>query len=131
MTHLKDGFKLPTQPGAGARDALLEMAGALGETDMFKFLGMMHGNDSPVGDVRAILGARAMLDILVRQPELTYQQARIKAGNRFGYEGTKLTNWNKIADRGRDMLIASGNWPVKQGTPEDDTPITNNPGKIK
>jgi hypothetical protein len=124
---LPKGFKLPTEPGADARDAMLQMADAFGETDMFAFLGMMHGNDSPVGDVRAILGGRAVLDILVRQPELTYQQARITAGKKFGYEGNTLSNWNKIADRGRDTLIAAGQWPVKQGTPDDDTPIGRNP----
>lgn len=120
--NLPDDYRLPSTPGAAARDALLQLAAAFGETDVFKFLGLLHSNESPLGEVRCILGGRAVLDALVRQPELTYQQARLSAGKTLGYEGTMLMNWNKIANRGRDILVEAGQWPVHQGSPADDTP---------
>lgn len=110
--QIPQGFALPTQPGMQARDAMLKLAEIFGDTELFQFLGLMHGHDSPVGEVRAIMAAHHVLAELKFQPGLTYHQARLVVGKEFGYSGNGLSNWNKIADRGRDMFKANGQWNV-------------------
>lgn len=107
---LPKGFRLPTLPGPDARDALLAMAKIYGDLETFKFLGLVNLADSPTAEARAILAARAIKAELTLQPHLNYRRARIAVGDDYGYHGTSLSNWNKIADRGHAMLVESGEW---------------------
>src|SRR4051812_19868125 len=103
-------YELPTAPGPAARDGLLRLAEVFGDVDLFKFCGVLHHNDSPLGEVRALLAGRHIMAMMRENPALDYKQARLAVGKVFGYSGTGLSNWHKIADRGRALLLDSGEW---------------------
>lgn len=104
------GYHLPSNR-AGGVDGLLGLAAIFGEEEVFAFLGMAHANDSPVGDVRAILAARQIARHMARNEHLTFSEGRRQAARDAGYTGTLVSNFRRLALRGRDLLRERGEWP--------------------
>lgn len=102
-------FHLPT--AADGVDGLLSMAEAFGAGETLQFLGIGYSKDSPIGAARKILAARLVRDHMVRNKDVTYTQARRAVGNELGHRGTLLSNFQRMADPGREMLRERGEWP--------------------
>jgi hypothetical protein len=104
-------YHLPNTPDNAVAETL-KLAEIFGTSEVYAFLGLMHGNNSPIGEVRALLGASLVIAEMRENPALDYFAARLSVGKRLGYAGTSLSNWNKVSDRGRDTLRAKGMWDV-------------------
>ena len=102
-------FHLPTS--ADGVDGLLHMAEAFGAAETLHFLSIGYGKGSPVAEARQILAARLVKDHMVRNKDTTYTQARRAVGNEQGFRMDRLSNFQRVADLGRELLRTRGEWP--------------------
>jgi hypothetical protein len=109
----KTNYKLPRiEDGV---DALLEFAEIFGDAETFTFLGRMK--DTPARQAREILAARMILAYMRERKEPSYTKARLHMASHLGYEGNRITNFNKLANDGKDVLAAAGQWDVSATVP--------------
>lgn len=101
-------YKLPTAEDGVA--GFLGMAGVFGVRETLDFLSIGF-QDSGLSEARQILAARLVADRMRERPDLTFTEARRAVGNELGYNGSKLSNFNRMAIPGRDLLTLSGEWP--------------------
>jgi hypothetical protein len=108
------GYRLPrTEDGV---DALLEFAEIFGDADTFKFLGRMK--DTPSRQAREILAARLTLAYMTTNKEPSFTTARLQVAKQLDYEGTSISNFNKLANDGKKVLMQKGAWDTSATIPD-------------
>lgn len=102
-------YKLPTS--ADGLDGLLQFGDIFGSAETLEFLSIGYGSKSPMAVARQIFAARLVADHMKRNPETTYNQARVAVGREQGYPGVRQSNFQRMSDPGRELLRARGEWP--------------------
>jgi len=114
----KTGYQLPrAEDGV---QGLLEFAEIFGDAETFTFLGRMR--DTPAREAREILAGRLVLAYMTRYKEPSFSRARLQVAKELGYEGTSISNFNKLANDGKAALTAAGDWNTAGTVPAPERP---------
>jgi hypothetical protein len=111
-------YHLPGKPEDGIK-GLLGLIEIFGADEVFGFLSLAHSEAAVAGEMRARIAISKIVAYMKRNPDSNYFPARSVIAREYGYTGTAKSNFNRVADRGRDLLRADGDWPFDPSRDRD------------